>query len=151
MVLSSASVHMVEGAPKNGCHQCLCPHGELLLPLACLDKYLISTGKFDSGSYQNISALCPRVCEVFCGLFKSEVSISPSPLGLLKISPAVFQSQIFWGVIFSVQDPYGWEPDLGLRALTPVGEALHCNYSSVSFPPGCMQFDCIVSLSSLPI
>ena len=39
-------------------------------------------------------------CELLCVPFKRGVSISPSPLGLLKLSPAGLQSQTFWGLIF---------------------------------------------------
>ena len=34
MVSASTSVHVVEGAPKNGLHNCLFPQGELQLPPA---------------------------------------------------------------------------------------------------------------------
>ena len=34
MGLASTSVHVVERAPQNGCHQCLCPQGQLQLPPA---------------------------------------------------------------------------------------------------------------------
>ena len=37
MVPASASVLMVERAPKNGCCQHLCPHGDSQLPLASLE------------------------------------------------------------------------------------------------------------------
>ena len=36
MVIASTSVLMVEQAPQNGCHQCLCPQGEHQLSLASL-------------------------------------------------------------------------------------------------------------------
>ena len=48
MVLTSTSVHVVEGASKNGCFQCLYSQGELHLPPASL-------GDSDPGSSQIIS------------------------------------------------------------------------------------------------
>ena len=56
--------------------------------------------------------------------FKSGVSISHSPLPLWKVSPAGFQSQIFWGLIFLVLDPWAGDLSVGLRPLAPWGEAL---------------------------
>ena len=42
-------------------------------------------------------------------------SVSYSSLALLDISPAGFQSQMFWGLIFLMQEPWAGEPDVGLR------------------------------------
>ena len=60
----------------------------------------------------------------FCVCSLSEISISPSPLGLPKLSPTAFQSQILWGLIFLVQDSWVGVFDVGLGPLTPVGEPL---------------------------
>ena len=50
---------------------------------------------FGPGSYQITAlALGPRVCEILYVSFKSEVSISPSLVGLLKLRPTGPQSQI---------------------------------------------------------
>ena len=38
-------------------------------------------------------------------------------LGLLKSSPTVFQGQMLWGLIFSVQEPWGGQHAAGLRTL----------------------------------
>lgn len=38
--------------------------------------------------------------------------VSYSPLALLKISPSGFQSQMFWGLIFPVQDPWAAESQI---------------------------------------
>ena len=54
--------------------------------------------------------------------FKSEVFISPSPLGLPKVSPAGPESQMLWGLIFLVQD--SWARELNVGPLTPLGETL---------------------------
>ena len=83
MVPANTNVHMVEGAPKNGCHQCLWPQGELQLPPASLGDSPRPTGRSVPGSYQVMAfILGPGVCEIFCALFKSEVSVFPNPLGL---------------------------------------------------------------------
>ena len=50
------------------------------------------------------SALGPSTCEILCVPFRSEVSIFSSPVGLSKLSSTSLQSQIFWGLIFPVQD-----------------------------------------------
>ena len=57
------------------------------------------------------------VHEILCAPFKSEVSISLSPVELLQSSPNYLQSQMLWGPLFPVPDP---QPDVGLRTLTPV-------------------------------
>ena len=51
-------------------------------------------------------------------------SISRSFLGLLKVSPTVLQSQMFWGLVFLMQDPRAGEPNVELRPLAPLGERL---------------------------
>ena len=125
MVLASSSVHVVEGAPKNGCCQCLCPEGELQLPIVSLKDSSGSAGGTNPSSCQfTASSLGPAVYEILCALFKSEVSIFSSPLGFLKVSPADLQSQMLWGFIFPVLVPQAEEPNVGLRPLTPLGEPL---------------------------
>ena len=54
--------------------------------------------------------------------------LSCSLLGLLKVITTCLQSQMFWGLIFPVQDPQA-------RELTPLGEPLQCNYSPVCGSP----------------
>ena len=76
-------------------------------------------GRSDPGSFQITAfALDSRACEILCRPFKSGVSISRSPLALLKVSHAGLQSQTFWKLTFLVQDPQAWEPNVGLRLLT---------------------------------
>ena len=136
MVPPSTSVHVVEGAPKDSCCQCLCPQGELQLPPASLGDSPRSAGRSDPGSYQMFAfALGPKACEILCVPLKSKVSISPSSLGLPKLSPAGLQSQMLWGLVFLVQDPWAGTPDVGLRPLTLVGEPLQWNYSPVCGSP----------------
>ena len=130
MALVSSSVHMAEGASKNDCCQCLYSHSELQLPPAFPDDSWRSTYSSDPGSSQITAPdLGPRVCEILCAPFKSEISISPSPLGLAKVRPACLQSQMLWGFIFQRQDPQTGYPNMGLRLLTLFGEALQCNFS----------------------
>ena len=59
-----------------------------------------------------------------CAPFKSGVSISPSPMVLLCISPDDPESQMLQGLLLPILDPQVWKPDVGLRTLTPMGEPL---------------------------
>ena len=100
MVPSSISIHVVEGAPNNSCRQCLCPQGEP--PPASLGGSPRPAGRSGPGSCQITAfALGPGVCEILCEPFKSKVSISPNPLGLLKLSLTGLQSQMLWGFILT--------------------------------------------------
>ena len=103
MVLTSTSVHVVEQAPQNGYHECLCPQGEVQLPPTTPGNLPRSVGGSDPGSFQiTASALGATVYTILCVPFKSGVSISHSPQGLLKESPTSLQSQILWVFIFPV-------------------------------------------------
>lgn len=88
MACASTSVHVVEGAPRNGCCHCLCPQGELQLSLASPEDSSRIASRSDPGSYCiTPPALDPRAFENFCVCpLKSDISISPNPLGLLKLS-----------------------------------------------------------------
>ena len=84
-----------------------------------------SASRSDPGSYQiTASSQSPEAHESLCAPFKSEVSISPSSLGLPKVSPAGLQRQVLWGFIFPVQDPWAQVPSMGLRSVPPLGEPL---------------------------
>ena len=133
MVPGSTIVHAVEGAPKNGCCQCLCPQGEPQLPPASLQgNSPTPVGRSGPGSYQITAfSLGSRTCQILCAPFKSQVSVSPSPLSLRKLSLADLQSQMLWGLVFLVLDSWAAEPDVGPRTLTPVGEPLQYNDSPV--------------------
>ena len=96
MVLVRTSVLIIESAPKNGCHQCLRPQGELQFPLTSLGGPLRSASGSDSGSFQiTASAPCLGVFEILCAPFKSRVFISPCPLAPPKVSSSGLQIQIF--------------------------------------------------------
>lgn len=50
-------------------------------------------------------------------------------MGLPRLCPADFQSQMVWGLMFLELDSRTGEPGVGQRALTHTGESLQCNYS----------------------
>ena len=80
MVLTSTSVPTIELAARNGCHQRLCPQGELQLPPASPRDSPRSAGRSDPGSFQiTASALGPGACEILRASFKAEVCTSLSP------------------------------------------------------------------------
>ena len=95
------------------------------MPRASLGGSLKSTSGSDPCFFQiAASSLGARAREILCVLFMSEDFISPSPVGLLQLSTAGLQFQMLWGLVFLVPEPWAWEPDVGLRTLTPVGEPL---------------------------
>ena len=84
-----------------------------------------SAGWSDPGTCQDYCFCSGSRSVRFCvHPFKSEDSISPSPLGLPKLSLAALQSQMLRGLVFLVQDPWAGEPNMGLRTLTTLGELL---------------------------
>ena len=104
----------------NGCHQCLCPQGELQWPSASPGSSPRSAGGSDPGSFQiTASALGPGVCEIFCVPFNDGVSISYSPLTLPEVSPSCLQSQTFWGLSSWCRTTRIGSLMWGLRPLTP--------------------------------
>ena len=94
MTSSNTSVLMVEGAPQNGCCQYLGPQGKFnhIPPLqkTFQDQQV---GLAQASFKLTASALGPRVGGILCVSLKSGVSISHSPLRLLKVSPADVQRQ----------------------------------------------------------
>ena len=65
------------------------------------------------GSYQiTCFALGACVHEILCAPTKTEVSIFPSPVGLLLLGPAGL-------AIFLVPDPWAGTPNMWLELLTP--------------------------------
>ena len=67
------------------------------------------------------SLLCPetqRTC------LSQKESTSPSLMELLSTSPVGSQCQILWRLLLPMPDSQEWEPDIGLRTLTPMGEPL---------------------------
>lgn len=72
--------------------------------------------------------------KTLCASFKSEVSVSPSPMELLHSSPTSLQSQMLSGLFFLMPDPKTGEPNLGLRSLTPVSKPLRYNFPVCGSP-----------------
>lgn len=88
--------------------------------------------------------LGPGACEVFvCMPLKSKVSISPSPVELLKLSPTGPQGQKLWGLILLLPYPWAGESDVGLRTLIPMGGPLQ--YSPVYGSSTWQVWDLIIS------
>ena len=69
-------------------------------------------------------ALGPSAHESLCVLFKNGVFISPSPLELLHKISNDPQCQILQGLLLPMPDLQAWEPDMGLKTLTPIGNSL---------------------------
>ena len=55
-------------------------------------------------SFKFLPLCWPSKCGKFCACFKSEVSVSSSPLVWLYTSPTFLQSYRFWWLIFPVQN-----------------------------------------------
>ena len=98
MALASTSVHMVEGAPGNGCCQSVSPGWA---PVAsCLFERLSTI----QAPFKLL--LLPWVLELVRFYVHSlrMKSVSHSPLGQMNISPTGLQSQRFSRLIFLVQN-----------------------------------------------
>lgn len=139
--------------PRNGCHQHLYPQGELQLPLASLGHSPTPADKSGPGFYQMTAfVLSSGVYDTLCMSCKKEISISFSPVGLLKLSPADLPSKMLWQLIFPVQLCQAAEATMELRTLTALREPLQCNNSpAVGHLPGGMGLDYIRSPSFLPV
>jgi len=81
-------------------------------------------------------ALGPSARESLCAPFKNGVSVSPSPVELLRTSPTGLRCQMLWGSFSPCQIPIHGEFDVGLRTLTPVGASLWTSYFSVGLVCG---------------
>ena len=79
-----------------------------------------------------------------CAPALSGVSVSPSPVELLQSSPSGLQSQMLWGLLLPMPDPSAGEPNVRLRALSPVGDLLQYNYSPVCGSPSQVVWDLII-------
>ena len=67
---------------------------------------------------------------------KSGVSVSPSPVEVLKSNPASLQSLILYKFLLPLLDPQVGKPDMGLRTFTPVDGLLCISVLQfVSHPP----------------
>ena len=92
----------------------------------------------------------PDVCDILYMLFKCEISIFPSPLGLLKLSRSDLQSPACWGFVFLEQNRQAGQSHIGLRTLTSVGELLKYSYSKI-WGIHLGVWDLIISWVLLPI
>ena len=110
--------YVLERTSKNVCHQCLCPQVSCshLLPFQETPR---SSGRSDQAPiiYLLLPPWVSEYVRLLCVPIKSEVSISPYPLGLWKLSLTGLQSQILWGLVFPVQDPQAGEANMGLESL----------------------------------
>ena len=89
-----------------------------------------------AGTYQiTVSSLGPAACEILCVPFKSEVSISPSPLGLQKERPAGLQSQCSGGSSSQCKTPRLGSLMWGLGLSLLWENLCICNYSPICGSP----------------
>ena len=80
-------------------------------------------GRSGPGSYEShCFALGSGVCQILHVPSKSEVSLSPGPVVILKLSLPGLQSHMLWALIFLIQEFQAGEPNQGLRILTIGGE-----------------------------
>ena len=83
----------------------------------------------------HFSSLGSGACE--CFLHPPRVdSVFPSPMELFNSSPTGFQSLMLWGFFLLMPDTQVGEPDMRLRTLTPVGEAMTVIFQLVGLLPG---------------
>lgn len=86
-------IHAVEGAPRVTVTSIVVPMGELQLPWHSWGDLSTLTHRSGSACYEIAAfTLGLSACEIVCPPFTSEMSISTSPLGLLRFSPAGLQS-----------------------------------------------------------
>ena len=118
--------HAAERAPEYGCRQCARPSVSAAAP--ALQEALLDP---QVGLAQAPVKLLLRLYAPV----KSEVSVSLSPVGLPKFKPRWPSKSNAVQVCLPGAGPRAGEPDVGLRTLTPVGETLQYNYSSVCGSP----------------
>ena len=56
--------------------------------------------------------------------FKIGVSVSPSPVEVLKSNPTGLQGEIPWEFPVHLSDPQAGKPEVGVRTFTTMGELL---------------------------
>ena len=121
MMLPSTNVHVVEQAPPNGCHQCLCPLGELRFPPASPGGSQRSAGR-STGAHFKLLLLSwvPKCVRFLCVPLKSGVFLSalwdsqsnkphwPSKPNILEAClPGV--GPLGWGAQCGAQTPHSLE------------------------------------------
>ena len=96
-----------------------------------------------------VFVLYGQVGESACKPIKSGISIPYSPLVLLDISTVDLQSQMFWGLISSMQVQRVRVPDIGHKSLLLRKKLCICEISLiVSLHTGDGVFDGTMSLAS---
>lgn len=114
MIFASASLSTVEWDPKK-CLLSVSQSPEGVLVASHLSRRV---SKINPGAFQvTSSALGLGVYELCHMSLKRRVSISYTAPALLKISPAGFQSLMFWDFIFLGTKPWVGEPKVRLRLL----------------------------------
>lgn len=108
-------------------------------------------GRFDPGAYRvTASALGSRACEILYVPFKSEVSISCSPMGLSKNKPHWPSKLDVLGAHLPGAGPLGWVTQYRVQTLN-LGKDL--NDYGISFSVNCqprgVHPDCTMSASVL--
>lgn len=92
-------------SPQYFYHQYLCPQDEPPLSSPSEETVKTPTDRPFSGFYEVTAfALSVGVHEILCVAFKSGVSISPSSVKLLPLSPTGLQSQRLWRLFFSMSN-----------------------------------------------
>jgi len=93
-----------------------------------------------------------QVGEAACKPFHNGISIPYTPLVLLDISTVDLQSQMFWGLISSMQVQRVRVPDIGHKSLLLRKKLCICEISlTVGLQPGGGVFGGTTSLPLLPI
>ena len=113
-------------------HQLLCPKREPPPPPTSPGDLLRPAGMSAPGSYGVTTfVLRPGVCGTLHVPSKGGVFVSPSPEDFLYWRSTGLQSQMLWGFLLLMPDPQTGDPYIRFRILTPMGEFLWYNYSSV--------------------
>lgn len=121
----------VRNRKENGTHQHFCLQRnfqQIPAPSTQPNVSRCISFMYDSDAFWTATpVLGLRGNEFVCEPFKSEVSVSYSPLTLPNVSPTVFQSQWLWGFSFLVHVPCTGGPKVGLRPHTLQGVLCGCD------------------------
>jgi len=93
------------------------------LGISCLTTYNLPR-------FMDLTFQVPKLVKIFCAPCKGRVSVSHSPLALLKVSLTDLQSQAFWGLIFLVQGPQSGKTYVGVDHLF-LEENFNCCYTPI--------------------
>ena len=104
------------------------------LPLQeTLQHYQVGLVQSPMGSL--LLPLGPDAHTTLCVPSKSRVSVSPSPVEVLKSNHTSLQNLILWEFLLLLPDPQVGKPDVGLRTFTPVDGLLWYTCSPVCESP----------------